>query len=149
MKLKNTSYIFLLILFFFSCTAKKSTIEYKERIVKDTIYKKVKETIVERFTDTLTIENPCDSLGNLKPFKQIVKVKQGNYTLKGINNTITAEIDLNAYKSIWEKEYESKNKSSIDTKEVEIIRYKTPLWLILLCPILLGVGYLIGRFRII
>ena len=50
MKLQNKCYIFLLLFFFTSCVARKSTVEYKERIVKDTVYKNVKETIIERFT---------------------------------------------------------------------------------------------------
>ena len=131
MKLQNKCYTFLLILFFTSCMARKSTVEYKERIVKDTIYKNIKETIVERFTDTLTIKNPCDSLGNLKPFMRSINTTQGNIKIVGINNTVTAEIDLEGYKNIWEKEFKSNYKRNTDTKEVEIVRYKYPIWLIL------------------
>ena len=144
MKLKNTSYIFLLILFFGSCVAGKSSIEYKERIVKDTVYKNIKETIIERFTDTLTIEQPCDSLGNLKPFRQSIKVSQGNINLTGFNNVITAKIDLEGYKKILKKEFikQYENKNSEIKKEV--VRLKYPLWLIfysisvtLLCVLLI------------
>jgi hypothetical protein len=131
MKLQNKCYIFLLLFFFGSCVARKSTVEYKERIVKDTVYKNIKETIVERFTDTLTIESPCDSLGNLKPFKTFVKLKQGSVKLTGVNNTIVQEIDLKGYKKIWEKEFISKYNSNKKTKEVDELRFKYPLWLIL------------------
>jgi len=131
MKLKNTSYIFLLILFFGSCVARKSTVEYKDRVVKDTVYKNVKETIVERFTDTLTIEQPCDSLGNLKPFRQSIKVSQGNINLTGFNNVITAEIDLDGYKKIWQKEFVKQYENKNSEIKKEVVRLKYPLWLII------------------
>ena len=146
MKLTNKSYIFLLLFFFIGCNASKSTIEYKERIVKDTILQTKIEVLVERFTDTLTIKQPCDSLGNLKPFKQLVSTKQGKVSIQGKNNVITAEIDLNAYKQIWESEYKSKIDKNIVIKEKEVVKYRTPLWLIILCPILYALGYLSGKF---
>jgi len=146
MKLQNKSYIFLLLFFFIGCNASKSTIEYKERIVKDTILQTKIEVLVERFTDTLTIKQPCDSLGNLKPFKQLVSTKQGKVSIQGKNNVITAEIDLNAYKQIWESEYKSKIDKNIVIKEKEVVKYRTPLWLIILCPILYALGYLTGKF---
>jgi hypothetical protein len=128
------------------CAAKKTITEYKDRIINDTIINTRTEVLVERFTDTLTINQPCDSLGNLKPFKQLISTKQGKVSLQGKNNVITAEIDLNAYKEILEKEYISKLDKNTIVKEKEVIRYRTPLWLILLCPVLFGFGYLIGKF---
>jgi hypothetical protein len=128
------------------CAAKKRITEYKDRIINDTIIKTRTEVLVERFTDTLIINQPCDSLGNLKPFKQLISTKQGKVSLQGKNNVITAEINLNAYKEILEKEYKSKLDKNTIIKEKEVIRYRTPFWLILLCPVLFGVGYLIGKF---
>lgn len=136
----------ILLLLLAGCASKKTITEYKDRVVNDTIIKTKTEILVERFTDTLTIEQPCDSLGNLKPFKQLISTKQGKVSLQGKNNVITVEIDLNAYKEIWEKEYKSKLDKNIIIKEKEVVKYKTPLWLILLCPILYGVGYLTGKF---
>jgi hypothetical protein len=136
----------ILLLLLAGCASKKTITEYKDRVVNDTIIKTRTEVLVERFTDTLTINQPCDSLGNLKPFKQLISTKQGKISLQGKNNVITAEIDLNAYKEIWEKEYKSKLDKNTIVKEKEIIRYRTPFWLILLCPILYGVGYLTGKF---
>ena len=139
--------ILLLLSGLYRCSSKKTIVEYKDRIVTDTIVKTIKEISVERFIDTLTIEQPCDSLGNLKPFKQLISTKQGKVSLQGKNNVITAEIDLNAYKEILEKEYKSKLDKNTIIKEKEVIRYRTPFWLILLCPLLFGFGYLIGKFR--
>jgi hypothetical protein len=63
------------------CAAKKTITEYKDRIINDTIIKTRTEVLVERFTDTLTINQPCDSLGNLKPFKQLISTKQGKVSI--------------------------------------------------------------------
>jgi len=130
------------------CAAKKTITEYKDRIINDTIIKTRTEVLVERFTDTLTINQPCDSLGNLKPFKQLISTKQGKESIQGKNNVITAEIDLKAYKEVLEKEYKSKLDKNTIVKEKEVIRYRTPFWLILLCPVLFGFGYLIGKFSL-
>jgi hypothetical protein len=139
--------IFLMIILSvsFGCRSKKTVTESKEILKTDTIIKTKTETLVERFTDTLTIEQPCDSLGNLKPFKQIISASQGKVSIQGKNNVITAEIDLNAYKKIWETEYKSKLDKNVFIKDKEVIRYRTPLWIILLCPILYGLGYITGK----
>lgn len=143
MKLTNKSYIFLIIFFFVGCVAKKNTTTTKE--TKDTIIqiKTIKE--VERFTDTLTIKQPCDSLGNLKPFKQFIKAKQGNISLTGINNVISAEIDLNGYKQQLEQIYKSKYQNKTEIKEV--IKYKVSFthWIVHLICVLIIV--LLLRFR--
>lgn len=140
MKLQNKSYIFLLLFFFISCKSKQVITEYKDRIQKDTIYttKTIKE--IERFTDTLTIESPCDSLGNLKPFKQLIKTKQGNVILTGINNVISQEIDLKGYKDQLEQTYQVKYDKFVSEYNNETIKYKTPFyhWIIhLLCILII------------
>ena len=126
--MNKISILLILILIASGCASKKTITEYKDRIVSDTIIKTRTEILVERFTDTLTIESPCDSLGNLKPFKQLISTKQGKVSIQGKNNVITAEIDLNAYKDVWEKEYKSKLDKNTIVKEKEVIRYRTPLW---------------------
>jgi hypothetical protein len=128
MKLTNKSYIFLLLFFFTSCISKKLVTDIQERVKVDTVYKTKTIKEVERFVDTLVIEKPCDSLGNLRPFKQLIKTKQGNITLTGFNNQITQQIDLNAYKEVWEKEYKTKYDSFVKSYSEEVVRYRTPFW---------------------
>jgi len=131
MKLKNTSYIFLLLFFFTSCVAKKSTIEYKERIVRDTINIEVVKTIVKPIKETLIIEKPCDSLGNLKQFEKEIKTPKGSVKLTNDKGKIKVEINIDSIIEVKEKEFKSKYQSKVDIKEVEVIRYKYPLWLML------------------
>ena len=128
MKLTNKSYIFLLLFFFSSCVSKKLVTDIQERIKVDTIYKTKTIKEVERFTDTLVIDKPCDSLGNLKPFKQLIKTKQGNITLTGLNNKITQQIDLNGYKDVLEETYKTKYDSFVKNYNKEVVKYRLPLW---------------------
>ena len=147
--MKQKIFFFTIILILsFGCRSKKTITEYKDRVVKDTIYttKTIKE--VERYTDTLTIENPCDSItGNLKPFKQLLKVKQGNILLEGKNNVISAEIDLKGYKNTLERTYQAKYDKLLKETNKEVIKYRTPWhhWLIhILCVLVI---FLLLRIR--
>ena len=128
MKFTNKSYIFLLLFFFTSCVSKKLVTDIQERIKVDTIYKTKTIKEVERFVDTLVIDKPCDSLGNLKPFKQLIKTKQGNITLVGLNNQITQQIDLNGYKDVLEETYKTKYDSFVKNYNKEVVKYRIPLW---------------------
>ena len=128
MKLTNKSYIFLLLFFFTGCMSKKLVTEYKERIKVDTIYKTKTIKEVQRFTDTLTIENPCDSSGVLKPFKQLILTKQGKVSIQGKNNVITAEIDLNGYKEVLEETYKTKYDSFVKNYSKEVQIKIVPFW---------------------
>lgn len=133
MKLRNKLFFLIIILLIFnSCKSAKTVSDIQETVKIDTIYKTKVVKEVERFTDTLRIENACDSLGSLKPFKQLIKIKQGNISLIGLNNTITADIDLNGYKNTLEKVYKSKYEKKVSEYKEKNVVYKTPLyhWLI-------------------
>ena len=132
MKLKNETYkqilCLFIIIFFSSCVSKKLVTDIQERVKVDTVYKTKTIKEVERFTDTLVINNPCDSLGNLKPFKQLIKTKQGNITLTGFNNQITQQIDLNGYKDVLEETYKTKYDSFVKNYNKEVVKYRIPSW---------------------
>ena len=147
MKLTNKSYIFLLLFFFSSCVSKKLVTDVQERIKVDTIYKTKTIKEVERFTDTLVIDKPCDSLGNLKPFKQLIKTKQGNITLVGLNNQITQQIDLNGYKDVLEETYKTKYDSFVKNYNKEVVKYRIPLWVFIYIVASALVIFLLIRIR--
>ena len=147
MILKKIIQIIVIIFFFVSCASKKTITEYKDKIVHDTIIKNKTVTKVERYTDTLTINEPCDSLGNLKPFNQLLKIEQGNIKLTGINNVISAEIDLKGYEKILEETYKTKYEKEVLEYKENNIRYRTPLSVILLLVISILLNVLLIRFR--
>jgi len=130
MKLQNKSYIFLLIFFFGGCVARKSSIEYKERIVLDTIKIETIKTIVKPINKILYVDNPCDSLGVLKPFEKEIKTEKATVKLSNNKGAIKVEINIDSIIDVKEKEFKSKYLSNKKTKEVIIVKYKYPLWLI-------------------
>jgi len=126
--MKYFSLIFLLL--FLSCAAKKTTKQTKEIVKNDTIIITKDRYIFKAVRDSFLIESPCDTLGILKPFKQRLATAQGNITIEGKNNTITAKINLDSIVQIIEKKYKSTIVKSTEKQAIEIVRYKTPLWLI-------------------
>jgi len=145
----NRLFFFTVIFILFtSCGTRRVTTTSKEIQTKiDTIVIEKNKTIVKRFTDTLTIEKPCDSLGQLKSFKQSILVPQGKIDIFSVNGNIQAEIDLKAFESIiekkWQKIYESKIK---EDREV-IVKYKTPLWLIIYSLLITIICVLLLRIK--
>ena len=148
MKFTNKSYIFLLLFFFTGCVSKKLVTDIQERIKVDTIYKTKTIKEFERFVDTLVIDKPCDSLGNLKPFKQLIKTKQGNITLTGLNNQITQQIDLNGYKDVLEENYKTKYDSFVKNYNKEVVKYRIPLWVFIYITASALVIFLLLRIRL-
>lgn len=115
----------LLVTIFTSCGSKKTIIE-KEYITKiDTIKEYKDRYIYKQVNDTIIIEDPCDSLGILKPFKAQIKTNQGKVKIENKNGNIQAEINLDSIVSVYENKYKSQIKEVEVIKEVEIVRYKT------------------------
>ena len=131
MKLPNKSYIFLLLFFFTSCVAKKSTIEYKERIVRDAINVQTIKTITKPIDRALLVHNPCDSLGVLKPFEKEIKTEKATVKLYNYKGAIKVEVNIDSLVNLKVSEFKSNYKSKVETKEVEIVKFRYPLWLIL------------------
>ena len=126
--MKKLFFFTFILLILNSCVAKRTITDVQERIKVDTVYKTKTIKEVERFTDTLVIDKPCDSLGNLKPFKQLIKTKQGNITLTGLNNQITQQIDLNGYKDVLEETYKTKYDSFVKNYNKEVQIKIVPFW---------------------
>jgi len=126
--MKYFSLIFLLL--FLSCAAKKTTKQTKEIVKNDTIIITKDRYIYKAVKDSFLIKSPCETLGILKPFKQRLVTAQGNITIEGKNNTITAKINLDSIVQSIEKKYKSTIVKSTEKEAIEIVRYKTPLWLI-------------------
>jgi hypothetical protein len=131
MKLTNKSYIFLLLFFFGSCVAKKSTIEYKERIVKDTIFTETIKTVFKDVKQTLYVDSPCDSIGTLKPFEKTIITPKAKIKLYSEKGSIKVDVNIDSIVDLKVSEFKSKYKSKVEIKEVEIVRYRLPIWLVL------------------
>ena len=131
MKLQNKSYIFLLIFFFVSCVSKRTSVEYKERVVKDTIYTETIKTVFKDVKETLYIDSPCDSVGILKPFEKTIITPKAVIKLYNDKGSIKVDVNIDSIVDLRISEFQKNYKREIQTKEVEIIRYRYPIWLVL------------------
>lgn len=130
MKIKTKLFFFIISLIILnSCGAKKTITEYKEKIVKDSIYITKDRVIVERVLDSIVIDSPCDSLGNLKPFKRTLIIPQGKIDLYSENGNINSNIDLKGYEKVLEKRYQLMYEKKVSEIESKSVSYKTPLWM--------------------
>ncbi len=105
----------------FGCKAKTITIETH---TTDTLRVEKIVRIIPAQLNSLVIDSPCDSLGNLKPFMYSFGTNNNKLSIKAKNNTIYVTQDLDSVKSVWEKEYKAKT----STSEIVKIKYKTPVW---------------------
>ena len=121
----------LLLLFFGACASKKKTVEYKEKIVTDTLRIFKDRVISKAVIDTLLIESPCDTLGNLKDFEKTIKTDIAEVVLVNHNGNIQASINIDSIQQVWEKEYQSSQKKSIEIKEIKVVRNRIPFWMII------------------
>ena len=130
--------IILIALTFLSCKSKKVFVETHST---DTIYKSSVVEIQKPQLNTLIIDNICDSLSIVKPFKYTFVSNNVKGTLKGMYNTLKLEVNVDSIKQVWEKEY----KSSIKTeKEVIVKEVKRPFNLY---SILLNVIFALWIFK--
>lgn len=123
--------LILLVLLLTGCRAKKTTSEISSNVRVDSVYIDRKITLYQHVKDTLIIEQPCDSTGILKPFIQRYNTPQGNVTIEGRNGQIKASIDLKkqADTTLMRSQVHKQEQSQV--REVEIVKYKTPTWIII------------------
>jgi hypothetical protein len=126
--------IILLAISLFSCRAKKEiTIEKEYLTVHDTIISEKIVVKTERVTDTLTIEQPCDEKGIIKPFSRKIKTDAGFVYVYSKNGSIHAELDFKGTEQVKENKAEIKhtNKDKSSKSDKLITKYKYPWWLFL------------------
>jgi hypothetical protein len=117
------------LLFLLGCKAKKQVTDIRYEVQKDTILVEKIKKVYEQVNDTIVIDQPCDSLGNLKDFQREVKTPQGSITIGTVGNTLQATINLDSIVQSIEKEYQSKTYTKTTYLEKEIVRNKIPVWM--------------------
>ena len=136
------------ILIFSSCKPSKVTTIVSEKIRIDTIrdYKVI--TKYNAIHDTLTIENPCDSLGILTTFYSKITLPQGKVIIRSYKGSIKATIDIDSIVSVYEKKYRNKETSNVTNSSKIVTRNIIPSWAIItiLIESLIIVGYLYFKF---
>jgi hypothetical protein len=117
----------------FSCATKKVTTNKTivEQTTDTVMIEKIRE-VIKPVKETIYIENPCDSLGNLKDFERVVQSQHGKITIKNEGGKIKADINLDSIVAGIEREYKSKMQSKSETTEKVVVKEKKPLWVYLL-----------------
>ena len=119
----------LFILIFSGCVAKKTTTEYKEVIKRDSIYIIKDRFITQKVVDTLLVEQPCDSLtGALKDFEKEIRTNNAKVVLRSVKGNIEVSVNIDSIVSSKVQEYKLNYKAEKEIKEVEIVIFRTPLW---------------------
>ena len=138
----------ILICILYSCVSKKVITETKEVVKRDSIYIIKDRFVTKQVNDTITIEKPCDSLGNLKSFDRIIKTNNVKVSLKSVNGNIEATVDIDSIVNSRIVEFKQNYQSKVEVKETEIVRYRTPLWVWFVITLEALVILLLLRIRI-
>lgn len=134
--------IILIILLLIGCKTKHTT---TTSISKDSIYKKEILKIALPQLNEIVIDNPCDSLGNLKPFNYTFTSDKVKTTLKAINDTIYLEQNIDSLIDVRIEEYKSSHKSKDVVQVITKTRWPKFLWYSLLFNIL-ALAYVFRKF---
>lgn len=148
MKLRTKLFFFIISLALLSsCATKKTITEFKERIVKDSIFITNDRYITKQVNDTILIEQPCDTLGRLKDFDRQIYSGNVKVSLKAVNGDIRATVNIDSIVNSKITEFKQNYKSETKIKEIKIVKFRTPLWVWLLIGLESLVIFLLIRFR--
>jgi len=136
-------------LFFSSCVSKKSVIEYRDRLVVDTIVVKKNIEVIKSIKDTLIIEKPCDSLGNLKNFNQVIKTPKTTIKLKSDKGKIVVEYEQDSIVTSKEVIKDIKIEKDVQMVEKKTVNYIVDyrVWAALVISVLINIILLKGKIR--
>jgi len=123
----NISNFFLLIiailvlLLISSCKAKRvEHTVYRTDTIKTSAVIKIRAPQL----NNIEIEHPCDSLGNLKPFKYTFGTGNNKTVLKAVNDTIYLEQNIDSIVNSKIDTYKSSN----EKESKKTIQYRIPKW---------------------
>ena len=120
-------YLIIILILLVGCKPQQITVT-KTEYVHDTISVEKIVKINVPVKQVVEIESPCDSLGNLKPFKTVLKSEKGNVTVVGKDNSISVEFNLDSIKEVYRKEFQSHVSDKVEIKEVEV-KQPLPKWI--------------------
>lgn len=90
--------------------------------------------VVERYkavTDTLLIDNPCDSSGILSNFYSKIVIPQGKVIIRSLNGKIQATVNIDSIQSVYESKYKSLVNKSVEKEKIFIRTNVIPSWAII------------------
>lgn len=126
-------YLISLSLLFFACKPQKSVTEYKYITKTDTLIKSEIKTIYKGITDTITIDNPCDSTGIINHFYSKLVLPNGTITIRSErgNSKLKAFVKIDDAISSIKSQEKSRTSENIVTRYKEVIKYRIPQWAVI------------------
>lgn len=121
--------LLLLPFIIFSCRSVKNSTS-NTVVVKDTIRLTTTNTIIKPISDTITIFEPCDTLGQLSSFKYNLTIPNGFVSLSSENNQIKYIVKTKEVVHTDTILVKVKDTSNIQTELKETIKYRIPNWII-------------------
>lgn len=128
--MRNINLIIFALIIFASCKAKQITTTKETIIIHDTIRDQKVITKFNAIHDTLTIENPCDSLG-LRDFYYKTNLPQGKVVIRTIRGKIQATINMDSVENVYDLKYRSKYNNEIKFYEKVVVKNVIPSWAII------------------
>jgi hypothetical protein len=122
--------LLFIILMASSCKPSKVVTVVSEKIRIDTI---VNEKTIVKFHavhDTLTIDNPCDSLGILTTFYSKITLPQGKIIIRSYKGKIQATVNIDSIRSVYEKKYRYMETSNVTNSSKIVTKVTYPSWLV-------------------
>ena len=114
-------FIFLLL----SCTSKKTTTE--RTIQRDTLQTKSFKYVSQPISTSIVIDEICDDYGKPRAFKQLESSGKNKASVRTENNMLVLDLVTGLSETKTDTIYKSVYNDS--AKEVDELRYKTPLWM--------------------
>ena len=140
--MKSTQALLILFLLL-GCKAKETTVERTQ--TSDTLISKSFEYVSKPIETKYTFSIDCDSMGNVKEIKTFESSGLNSASFKLKNNQLDLRLLTGISQSKTDTIYVSK---SVDKfKTVDLVRYKTPLWMWLTIISLILLIILLLKFR--
>jgi hypothetical protein len=140
MKATHALLIFFLLI---GCKAKETTVERTR--TSDTLITKSFEYVSQPIETNYSFSIECDSLGNVKEIKTFESSGLNSASVKLKNNQLDLRLITGMSQSKTDTIYRTQFKDKFKT--VDLVRYKTPLWMWLTIISLVLVIILLLRFR--
>ena len=140
MKATHALLIFFLLI---GCKAKETTVERTQ--TSDTLISKSFEYVSQPIETNYTFSIECDSLGNVKEIKTFESSGLNSASVQLKNNQLDLRLITGMSQSKTDTIYRTQFKDKFKT--VDLVRYKTPLWMWLTIISLVLVIILLLRFK--
>jgi len=140
MKATHALLIFFLLI---GCKAKETTVERTR--TSDTLITKSFEYVSQPIETNYSFSIECDSLGNVKEIKTFESSGLNSASVQLKNNQLDLRLLTGMSQSKTDTIYRTQFKDKFKT--VDLVRYKTPLWMWLTIISLVLVIILLLRFR--